>query len=99
LLTELGQHIGTSAPRRRGARPPLEERGVITGHTTQVSPAALGYALHAVVKMKVHGALYDKITEVLHRQPQIVRCLLITGESCYSLEILAAGYGRPGTGP
>ncbi|MHC9043206.1 Lrp/AsnC family transcriptional regulator [Microbacterium saperdae] len=88
-LTELGQHIhlGTSATRARLNA--LQERGVITGHTARVSPAALGYTLHAVVRMKVHGALYDKIAEVLHRQPQIVRVLRITGESCYNLEILA----------
>ncbi|MBF4462613.1 MULTISPECIES: Lrp/AsnC family transcriptional regulator [unclassified Rathayibacter] len=88
-LTELGQdiHLGTSATRARLNA--LEVRGVITGHTTHVFPAALGYTLHAVVRMKVRGALYDKIAEVLHRQPQIVRALRITGESCYSLEILA----------
>jgi Lrp/AsnC family leucine-responsive transcriptional regulator len=37
----------------------------------------------------VHGSLYDKVTEVLTRQPQIVRCLRVTGESCYVIEIVA----------
>lgn len=88
-LAELGTaiHLGTSATRSRLHS--LEERGVITGHTALVSAAALGYTLHAVVRMKVHGALYDKVTEVLDRQPQIVRCLRVTGESCYNFEILA----------
>ena len=88
-LAELGRriHLGTSATRARLNS--LEERGVIIGHTARVAPAALGYALHAVVRMKVHGALYDKVAEVLDRHPQIVRCLRITGESCYNLEILA----------
>ena len=88
-LAELGKaiHLGTSATRSRLRS--LEERGVITGHTAQVSAPALGYALHAVVRMKVHGALYDKVAEVLDRQPQIVRSLRITGESCYHFEVLA----------
>ncbi|GAA4766731.1 Lrp/AsnC family transcriptional regulator [Microbacterium gilvum] len=88
-LTELSQavHLGVSATRVRLRS--LEERGVVTGHTVHVSPTALGYTLHAVVRVKVHGALYDKITAVLQRNPQIVRALRITGESCYSLEVLA----------
>ncbi len=39
--------------------------------------------------MKVHGSLYDKVAEVLEREAQIVRCLRVTGESCYVAEILA----------
>jgi len=36
------------------------------------------------------GALYDKVAAVLEREPQIVRCLRVTGEACYVAEILAA---------
>jgi Lrp/AsnC family transcriptional regulator, leucine-responsive regulatory protein len=41
--------------------------------------------------MKVHGSLYDKVAGALQRHPQIVRCLRVTGESCYLMEILATG--------
>jgi Lrp/AsnC family leucine-responsive transcriptional regulator len=41
--------------------------------------------------MKVHGSLYDKVASVLERRPQIVRCLRVTGESCYLMEIVATG--------
>ncbi len=89
-LTELARdiHLGVSATRSRLQS--LEQRGVITGYTAQVDPAACGYSLRAVVRMKVHGALYDKVAEVLARQPQIVRCLRVTGEACYVAEIVAA---------
>jgi len=89
-LTELARdiHLGVSATRSRLQS--LEQRGVITGYTAQVDPAACGYPLRAVVRMKVHGALYDKVAEVLARQPQIVRCLRVTGEACYVAEIVAA---------
>lgn len=88
-LAELAKRVslGTSATRARLQA--LEANGVIVNHTAQVSPAALGYTLRAVVRMKVHGALYDQVSEVLDRQPQIVRCLRVTGESCYNLEVLA----------
>ncbi len=89
-LTELaGQiHLGVSATRTRLQS--LEQRGVITGYTARVDPGAYGFTLRAVVRMKVHGALYDKVAEVLARQPQIVRCIRVTGEACYIAEIVAA---------
>jgi len=88
-LTELSRvvHLGTSATRSRLLR--FEERGVITGYTATVPPQAAGFALHAVVRMKVHGSLFDQVSEVLKQEPQVVRCLRITGESCYSVEVLA----------
>ncbi|MCS5735653.1 Lrp/AsnC family transcriptional regulator [Herbiconiux daphne] len=88
-LTELARivHLGTSATRSRVLR--LEERSVITGYTATVPPAAAGFALHAVVRMKVHGSLFDQVNDVIKEEPQVVRCLRITGESCYSIEVLA----------
>jgi Lrp/AsnC family leucine-responsive transcriptional regulator len=89
-LTELANaiHLGVSATRSRLHS--LEQRGVITGYTARVDPAACGYTLRAVVRMKVHGALYEKVADVLARQPQIVRCVRVTGEACYVAEIVAA---------
>jgi Lrp/AsnC family leucine-responsive transcriptional regulator len=88
-LTELAAevHLGVSATRARLQN--LTQGGVITGYTARVDPEACGFMLHAVVRMKVHGSLYDKVADVLDRQPQIVRCLRVTGESCYLAEIVA----------
>jgi Lrp/AsnC family leucine-responsive transcriptional regulator len=88
-LTELAGeiHLGVSATRSRLHA--LEQRGAITGYTARVNPAACGFTLRAVVRMKVHGALYDKVADVLARHPQIVRCLRVTGEACYIAEIVA----------
>lgn len=88
-LTELADaiHLGVSATRARVQN--LERRGVISGYRARVDSHALGYALRAMVRMKVHGSLYDKVSEVLSREPQIVRCLRVTGEACYVAEIMA----------
>jgi Lrp/AsnC family leucine-responsive transcriptional regulator len=80
-------HLGASATRVRLLR--LEESGVIAGYRASVPPAAAGFGLHAVVRMKVHGSLFDQVDAVIREEPQVVRCLRITGESCYSIEILA----------
>lgn len=88
-LTELAAdlHLGVSATRARLQR--LTSSGVVSGFTAAIDPRSLGFTLHAVVRMKVHGSLYDKVAEVLEREPQVVRCLRVTGESCYVAEILA----------
>lgn len=88
-LAELGHEISLSVSATRARLQQLRVRGVITGYTARVDPFACGYTLRAVVRMKVHGALYDKVGAVLAREPQIVRCLRVTGESCYLAEIVA----------
>jgi Lrp/AsnC family leucine-responsive transcriptional regulator len=80
-------HLGISATRVRLQN--LVARGVITGFTARVDAEACGYPLRAIVRMKVHGALYDQVAAVLDREPQIVRCLRVTGEACYVAEVVA----------
>ena len=88
-LAELAEAIqlGVSATRTRLRA--LEEHRVISGYRARVDAGALGYGLRAVVRMKVHGSLYDKVADVLDRRPQIVRCLRVTGEFCYVMEVVA----------
>jgi Lrp/AsnC family transcriptional regulator, leucine-responsive regulatory protein len=90
-LAELAGTIRLSVSATRARLRALEQRGVITDYAARVDPGALGYDLRAVVRMKVHGSLYDKVAGVLERQPQIVRCLRVTGESCYLMEVVATG--------
>lgn len=88
-LTDLAEKASLSVSATRARLQSLQERGVITGFTARVDPAALGYALRAIVRMKVHGALYDKVTAFIADEPQIVRCLRTTGETCYLIEVVA----------
>jgi Lrp/AsnC family leucine-responsive transcriptional regulator len=78
-LAELSEAIQLSISATRARLRGLEERGIITAYAARVDPDALGYTLRAVVRMKVHGSLYDKVAGVLDRRPQIVRCLRVTG--------------------
>jgi Lrp/AsnC family leucine-responsive transcriptional regulator len=88
-LADLATTIALSVSATRARLRALEQHRIITAYTARIDPGALGYTLHAVVRMKVHGSLYDKVTDVLTRRPQIVRCLRVTGESCYLMEVLA----------
>ncbi|MEU6717503.1 Lrp/AsnC family transcriptional regulator [Nonomuraea sp. NPDC046802] len=90
-LAKLAETIQLSVSATRTRLRSLEEHGVIRDYRARVEPEALGYTLRAIVRMKVHGSLYDKVTATLAGQPQIVRCLRVTGESCYVMEIVATG--------
>ena len=90
-LAKLAETIQLSVSATRTRLRSLEEHGVIRDYRAHVEPEALGYSLRAIVRMKVHGSLYDKVTAILAGQPQIVRCLRVTGESCYVMEIVATG--------
>ncbi|SDK84147.1 Lrp/AsnC family transcriptional regulator [Nonomuraea jiangxiensis] len=90
-LAKLAETIRLSVSATRSRLRSLEEHGVIRDYRARVEPEALGYTLRAIVRMKVHGSLYDKVAAILDREPQIVRCLRVTGESCYVMEIVATG--------
>ncbi|TDD11728.1 Lrp/AsnC family transcriptional regulator [Nonomuraea deserti] len=90
-LARLAEIIQLSVSATRIRLRALEDQGVIGDYRARVEPEALGYTLRAIVRMKVHGSLYDKVTAILAGQPQIVRCLRVTGESCYVMEIVATG--------
>src|SRR5262245_8633924 len=49
---ELGRRVGLSAPAVAERLSRLEREGVIAGYRAEVAPAALGYSLAAVLRMR-----------------------------------------------
>lgn len=96
-LTELAGrvHLGLSATRSRVRR--LEQIGVLVGYHAHVSGDAVGLPIRAVIRLFVHGALYDEADQVLARLPQVVRCLRVSGEACYLLDVWAASVTELGS--
>jgi Lrp/AsnC family leucine-responsive transcriptional regulator len=88
-LSDLAGTVRLSVSATRARLRALEEHRVITAYAAHVDPEAVGYPLRAVVRMKVHGIDVGRVAAVLERRPQIVRCLRVTGESCYLMEIVA----------
>ncbi len=84
-LAELGRRVGLSAPAvgERVAR--LEAAGVIRGYHADVSPAALGRFLPAVVRVRPAPRQLAKVAEVARESPEVVECHRITGEDCFIL--------------
>ncbi len=86
--TDLGKEVGlsTSAVHQRVRR--LEERGIVTGYTATVDPAALGTPLTAFVSVTpLDPRDPDDIPDRLRDIREIDACYSVAGDSNYLLRM------------
>jgi Lrp/AsnC family transcriptional regulator, leucine-responsive regulatory protein len=82
-MTELGRRIGMSAPAVAERVQRLERAGVIRGYRAELDPAALGYPVAAVVRIRPSPGQLQRVREVAAETPEVAECYRITGEDCY----------------
>jgi Lrp/AsnC family leucine-responsive transcriptional regulator len=86
--TDIGRETGlsTSAAQQRVRR--LEQRGVITGYSVRIDPAAIGQALTAFVATRPFDAAQaDNVPERLAGVTEISSCWSVAGEANYLLMV------------
>jgi Lrp/AsnC family leucine-responsive transcriptional regulator len=88
-LTELGRRVNLSASATTDRVKRLESTGVITGYRAEVDLGRVGYPVLAVVRLKYPGNRHQPLHRLLAERPEILECLRITGEDCYTLKIAA----------
>jgi Lrp/AsnC family leucine-responsive transcriptional regulator len=84
---ELGRRVGLSAPAVAERLSRLERDGVISGYRTEVSPAALGYTLAAIVRMRPAPRQIPKVADVARETKEVVECHRVTGEDCFFVTV------------
>ncbi len=82
-LAELGRRVGLSSPAVAERLQRLEQAGVIRGYRAEVDPAALGFSLSAVIRIRPAPRQLPKVAELARRTPEVVECHRITGEDCF----------------
>lgn len=87
-LKELAQEAGLSSPSTADRLRRLEDRGVITGFTVAVNPAALGYALQAVVRVRPMPGMLHIVEKLIQETPEFVECDKVTGDDCFIAKLL-----------
>jgi Lrp/AsnC family transcriptional regulator, leucine-responsive regulatory protein len=85
-LAELGRRVGLSPPAVAERLQRLERDGVIRGYRAELDPAALGYGLSAVIRVRPAPRQLHKVAEVARSAPEVVECHRITGEDCYLIK-------------
>ncbi|TCO81509.1 Lrp/AsnC family leucine-responsive transcriptional regulator [Plasticicumulans lactativorans] len=84
-MTELGRRVHLSPPAVAERVRKLEAAGVITGYHACVDPAALGYAIRALVR--VGRAEFARMTDTIAATAEVTGAWNVTGEDSWILEI------------
>ena len=82
-LKELAGKVNLSSPSASERLKRLEERGVIRAFTVDLDPAALGYTLQAIVRVKPLPGQLHLVEDVIRRIPEFVECDKVTGDDCF----------------
>ncbi len=84
-LAELGRRVGLSSPAIAERLQRLEALGVIRGYRAEVDPAAVGFSLSAIVRIRPAPRQLAKVAELARATEEVVECHRITGEDCFLL--------------
>jgi Lrp/AsnC family leucine-responsive transcriptional regulator len=86
-ISELGRRVGLSQPATSERVKRLEERGIITGYTAKINPAALGLRMMAVIRLRTTHEHIQICLKQFSEMPQIMEVLRLTGEDCFILKV------------
>lgn len=82
-VAELARQVGMSAPSVTERLRRLEEQGVITAYRVEVDPAALGYGLTAIVRIRPLPGQLRKVEELICEIDAFIECDKVTGDDCF----------------
>jgi Lrp/AsnC family transcriptional regulator, leucine-responsive regulatory protein len=87
---ELGRLVGMSGPSVQDRVRRLEERGVITGYRAQVSAAAVGLGVSALVDLYQGEEADDDVADQLRDVPEVEDCWYVAGDEEFVVKVRAA---------
>jgi Lrp/AsnC family leucine-responsive transcriptional regulator len=93
-VAELARQVGMSAPSVTDRVRRLEESGVIRRYTVEVDPAALGYALEAIVRVRPMPGQLRHVEQLLAEIPEFIECDKVTGEDCFVARVVLRTVGH-----
>jgi Lrp/AsnC family transcriptional regulator, leucine-responsive regulatory protein len=85
-VSELARRVGMSAPATRERIQRMEEARIIRGYRLEIDPAALGYPITVIIRVRPMPGKLPKIAELAGSLPQVMECHRITGEDCFILK-------------
>ncbi len=85
-LAELARRLHVSPPTVAERLGRLGNAGVIRGYHADVDPAAVGYSLSAIIRMRPAPRQLHKAADLIEAMDEVVECHRITGEDCYLIK-------------
>jgi Lrp/AsnC family leucine-responsive transcriptional regulator len=93
-VSELARRIGLSQPATSERLKRLEERGIITGYSARIDPAALGLGMLAIIRLRTTNDNIKLCLKQFSEMPHVLELLRITGEDCFILKVLVPSPGE-----
>jgi len=87
--SELSRRVHLSPPAIAERIRRMEEAGVLRGYHAHVDPAAIGWAIQAIVRMPCQGARCVLRDPDVRAWPEVVSIDRITGDGCSLLRVIA----------
>ena len=87
-ISELGRRVGLSQPATSERVKRLEERGIIAGYGARIDPAALGFGMMAIIRLRTTHEHIKASLKLFTEMPQVIEVLRLTGEDCFILKVL-----------
>jgi len=81
--TELARMAGMSAPSIAERIRRLEAAGVITGYTVEIEPAALGFTLSVLIRIRPLAGQLQRVAGLIEETEEVVECHRTTGDDCF----------------
>lgn len=86
-MAELARRVGLSAPAVGERVQRLERAGVITGYHAAIDPAAVGYPIAVIVRIRPAPGQLQRIPQIAAGAVEVAECYRITGEDCYLMRL------------
>jgi Lrp/AsnC family leucine-responsive transcriptional regulator len=86
-LAELGRRVGLSAPAVGERLQRLQRAGVVRGYRAELDPAAVGFPLGVIIRVRPAAGELPKVAELARQTPEVVECHRITGEDCFFMKL------------
>lgn len=84
---ELGRRVGLSPSAVAERMRRMEEEGIITGYRAEISRAALGLPVLAVIRMTCDGTHYHPFVKFVKTLDEVRVCHHVTGSDAFFLEV------------
>jgi Lrp/AsnC family leucine-responsive transcriptional regulator len=93
-LKELAQAVGLSSPSAAERLRRLEDRGVVTLFTIDLDPAAIGFPLQAIVRVRPLPGQLHIVERIIQDTPEFIECDKVTGDDCFIARLVVRSMGE-----
>ncbi|NJB72514.1 Lrp/AsnC family leucine-responsive transcriptional regulator [Saonia flava] len=87
-FANMGRKVGLTAPAVAERVKKMEDTGIISGYSTEISYTAVGYQLKAIITLRAFMGKLKPFLEIVSSFDEVVNCYRITGDENIVMEVV-----------